>query len=84
MQIGASYNLPYLQNKLASTLKSNADSFTPEVIIDMLKKRFENVDISSVQKDIRPFVAEDDPLYNSISHEVLLFTADYLKVQQDR
>ena len=63
IQEGAKPNLEYLKNKLVNTGKINEDDlFDINVLKEMLKERFEQVDFNEVKKDAQKFVFKNEDL----------------------
>ena len=79
LRLESSFNLSYLQNKLAYTFEKDAESFDYDLIKKMLAEKFENVEIDMIIKDIEPFVSEKENL-SYINKEILIASIDKLKI----
>ncbi|MBR5341142.1 MAG: nucleotidyl transferase AbiEii/AbiGii toxin family protein [Erysipelotrichaceae bacterium] len=79
LRLESSFNLSYLQNKLAYTFEKDAESFDYDLIKKMLAEKFENVEIDMIIKDIEPFVSEKEDL-SYINKEILIASIDKLKI----
>ena len=80
LRINATYNLEYLQNKLANTLGEEPTYYTEEKIKKLLKERFEQVDIASIVEDIDSFIDDKNEI-DSLNKNMLLDSLDFLKAR---
>lgn len=77
LKIKATYNLEYLQNKLANTLGEVPANYTHEKIKELLNERFNEVDIGLIIKDLESFIDFKEEI-NNLDNNVFIKSLTYL------